>query len=373
MESNTYKEDPFSSQRNTRVTINDLAEQLGLTKGTVSKALNEYAEIGENTKRRVKRKAAEMNYRPLAHAQAIRTGRTRSIGLVLQADVYDGQRPFLADFLAGVSQTASGENWTLTVATPATENGVLLTLRRLIDERKADGFILPRTKVSDPRIKLLRAEGIPFVMFGRTKDQTGCAWYDVLGEEAIRQAVLRLSKLGHQKIGFVNSDLKYNFADLRLQGFKDGIQSSGLKLYNELIVDGVMTGNAGRAATINLISMPLPPTAIVYATDATALGAYEAATELNLNIGKEISIIAYDGVPEGAFVKPSLSTFKVDTSKAGARLTALLIKRIRGTSAEELRETDAAVFQPGASEGPPLLSSRELAHRIKKNINLNKI
>ena len=103
MESNTYKEGPFSSQRNTRVTINELAEQLGLTKGTVSKALNEYAEIGENTKRRVKRKAAEMNYRPLAHAQAIRTGRTRSIGLVLQADVYDGQRPFLADFLAHCS------------------------------------------------------------------------------------------------------------------------------------------------------------------------------------------------------------------------------------------------------------------------------
>ena len=81
-------------------------------------------------------------------------------------------------------------------------------------------------------------------------------------------------------------------------------------------------------------------------------------------------MIAYDGLPEGAYVKPSLSTFKVDTAKAGARLTALLIERIRGTKAEELRETDSAVFQPGTSEGPPLLSSSELAHQIK-NINRN--
>ena len=372
MKSNEYEEDALSVKRNSRITINHLAEQLGLTKGTVSKALNEYADIGENTKRRVKRKAAEMNYRPLTHAQAIRTGKTRSIGLVLQADVYDGQRPFLADFLAGVSQTASRENWTLTVSTPATETAVLRTLRRLIDERKADGFILPRTKVCDPRIELLLAEDIPFVMFGRTKDQSGCAWYDVLGEDAIRRAVERLFELGHQKIGFVNSDLKYNFAALRLQGFKEGIRKTGLGLSDELIFNGAMTGDAGRNATINLLQLSSPPTAIVYATDAAALGAYEAATELNLKIGKEISVIAYDGLPEGAYVKPSLSTFKVDTAKAGARLTALLVERIRGTKAKELRETDSAVFQPGNSEGPPLLSSSELAHQIK-NINLNTI
>ena len=371
MESNALKANVVRTKRSGRVTINHLAEQLGLTKGTISKALNEYSDIGENTKRRVKKKAAEMNYRPLAHAQAIRTGRIKSIGLVLQADVYDGQRPFLADFLAGVSQTASSENWTLTVATQHTETEVIRTLRRLIDERKADGFILPRTKVYDPRIELLRAEGIPFVMFGRTKDPSGCAWYDVLGEDAIRKAVERLAELGHRKIGFVNSDLNYNFADLRLLGFKEGIKKTGLKLFDELILDGALTASAGRVATINLLSMPLPPTAIVYATDATAIGAYEAASAFDLKIGKEISIIAYDGLPEGAYLKPPLTTFKVDTAKAGARLTAILLDRIRGAKVEDLRENGSAVFQPGASEGPPLLSSRDLAHRIKK-INKSK-
>ena len=354
-----------------RVTINELANELGLAKGTVSRALNEYKDISNTTKQRVRLKAKEMNYRPLTHAQAIRTGRTRSIGLVLQADVYDGQRPFLADFLAGVSQTASWENWTLTVATSGTEEEVLSTIERLIDEKKADGFILPRTQVHDKRVKLLRATNIPFVMYGRTQDSSGCAWYDILGEEAICYAVERLSDLGHDQIGFVNSDLKYNFASLRLAGFKNGIRKAGLQISKELIQDGAMTVDTGKKATTTLLRGPKPPTAIVYATDMAALGAYKAASELNLKIGKELSIISYDGVPEGAYAMPPLTTFKVNTRKAGARLTALLIKRVNGVLPEKLRETGSANLQSGGSDAPPTLSSKELAQYILEVRNFN--
>ena len=352
---------PF--QGSNRVTINHLARELGLAKGTVSKALNKYPDISDATKRRVLKKAQEMDYRPLAHAQAIRTGRIRSIGIVFQAE---SERPFLADFLAGVSQTASEESWTLTVATSATEEEVLLTMRRLIDERKADGFILPRTKVIDPRVELLRFENIPFVLFGRTQNSTGCAWYDILGEDSMYQAVERLVELGHREIGFVNSNINFNFANLRLKGFLKALDKFGINVSDELVVDGVMNPDQGKTATKKLLLLPTPPTAIVYATDMAALGAYKAAAELGLKIGKEISIISYDGVPEGAYAIPPLTTFKVDTKRAGARLTALLIARIRGSAAEMLRETDSALLDQGQSEGLPVLSSSELACQINK-------
>lgn len=89
-----------------RVTISDLADYLNLTKGTVSRALNGYDDIAENTRLRVKRAAEQLNYRPLSHAQAIRTGRVRSLGLVLQVNEHDGHRPFVAEFLAGLSEAA---------------------------------------------------------------------------------------------------------------------------------------------------------------------------------------------------------------------------------------------------------------------------
>ena len=355
--------DDMDSSGVNRITINHLAEALNLTKGTVSKALNEYSDISEATRLRVQRKAAELDYRPLAYAQAIKTGKVRSLGLVFQTD---SERPFLADFLTGVSQTATKKNWSLTVASAVSEDEVLSTIKRLIDERKADGFILPRTKVQDARIELLRAKNIPFVLYGRTQDHTDCAWYDIVGENAMCQAVERLYSLGHRNIAFVNSDIEYNFAHLRLQGYLKGLKKLGLQRSDNMVLDGVMTTKDGENATLKLLHESFPPTAILYATDVAALGAYKVASDLGLQIGKELSIISYDGVPEGSFANPPLTTFKIDTKKAGEQLAALLIKRVNGEAVELLRETDPAILYPGESDGSPTVSSKELSCLLEK-------
>lgn len=140
-----------------RVTISDVAKHLDLTKGTVSRALNGYGDISESTRLRVRRAADQLGYRPLSHAQAIRTGRVRSLGLVLQVNEHDGHRPFVAEFLSGVSEAASREDWTLTVATAASEEDTLRLLKKIGDDGKADGFILPRTRLDDPRVAFLRS------------------------------------------------------------------------------------------------------------------------------------------------------------------------------------------------------------------------
>ena len=352
------------SARRNRVTITQLADALGLTKGTISRALNGYPDISAATRQKVRRQAEIMGYRPLAQAQAIRTGRSRALGLVLQIDIPGAQRPFLSDFLGGVTRAASEENWTLTVATSAGGEEMLSTLERLVDERKADGFILPRTYADDARMKLLRAQGVPFVLYGRVSDPEGCAWFDILGEDAMEDAVARLADHGHTRIGFVNGGLEYNFAHLRETGFRRGMEEAGLKIDETLILAGAMTSDAGRAAAHRLLGHDCPPTAIIYAVDSAALGAYEAARQLGLIIGRDISIISYDGIPEGAWAQPPLTTFRVDSRKAGERLAALLIQRIRGAAPETLRETARATLQLGASDGPPVMSSPDIAARV---------
>ena len=347
-----------------RVTIGHLAEALGLTKGTVSRAMNGYPDISDSTRNRVLRQAERMGYRPLSHAQAIRTGRVRSIGLVLQADAHDGQRPFLAEFLAGLTQSASAESWTLTVATAASEGELTATLDRLVDERKADGFILPRTKCHDERIALLLDHEVPFVLFGRTEDPTGCAWYDILGEEAMAEAVARLARFGHRRIGFVGGGAGYCYARLREEGFVQGMQAAGLVPDPALMQRDAVTRAEGAAATRALLARGEPPTAIVFATDMAALGAYDVAAELGLEIGRDLSLIGYDGIPEGAWMRPALTTFSVDSHAAGARLAHLLIRRIRGAPPEELRETARASLAARGSDGPPGSTSRALAARI---------
>jgi len=334
------------------VTINDVAEALGLTKSTVSRAMNGYSDISQTTQLRVRRMAETMNYMPLSHAQAIKTGRTRSLGLVLQLSDHDAQRPFLAEFLAGLSAGASAENWTLTVAASDSDDDMIRTFQSLLRDGKADGFVLPRTMNDDPRVKLLREADVPFVMFGRQDDADGCAWFDILGEDAMRDAVLHLASLGHERIGFVNGAMQYNYAPLRDAGFRDGMAQAGLTVDQALIAEDAVTIEDGKRVGSLLLDHPEPPTAIVCAVDFAALGIYHAAAERGLSIPQELSVIAYDGIPEGVHAHPPLTTYAVDNRNAGMRLATLLIRRIRGEDLVNLRETAKANFIDRGSTGP---------------------
>lgn len=355
-----------SGTRTVRVTINDVADELGLSKGTVSRALNGYPDISEGTRNRVARMAERMGYAPLAHAQAIRTGRVRAIGIVLQIGEHDAQRPFLADFLAGVTTAASRERWTLTVATASTEDETLVTMGRLIDEKKADGFILPRTRSLDRRIDVLLQAQTPFVLWGRTGRPEGCAWFDILGEDAMSEAVHRLHAVGHRRIGHIAGGDGYNYSLLRRDGFLAALKALGLPTDPDLVGGAAVTREDGRREAARLLAGPKPPTALVCATDMAALGAYAAITELGLEIGRDVSVIAYDGIPEGAYAVPPLTTFEVDSRRAGERLAQLLIRRIRGEAPEDLRETAHARLRVRASDGPPSMTTEQLRERISR-------
>lgn len=335
-----------------RVTISDMADALGMTKSTVSRAMNGYSDISEATRLRVKRMAEKLNYQPLSHAQAIKTGRTRSLGLVLQLSDHDSQRPFLAEFLAGVSAGASNEGFTLTVASADDHAHLIEIFRSLLRDGKADGFILPRAMVKDERVRMLRDADVPFVLFGRQDNADGCAWYDVRGEDAMFDAVQHLASLGHKRIGFINGGVIYSYAGLREIGFADGMAAAGLMLDTDLIIEDVVTTVEGAIAAEQLLSHDAPPTAIICATDRAALGVYQAAQARGLTIGRELSVVAYDGIQDGMHAVPPLTTFSVDNREAGVQLATLLIRRVRGEPPETLRKTVPAKFLLRGSTGP---------------------
>lgn len=352
-----------------RVTISHLAEALGLTKGTVSRAMNGYPDISEATRQKVRRQAEKMGYRPLTHAQAIRTGRVRAMGLVLQIDEHDAHAPFLTDFLAGVTQAASSEGWTLSVSTATSDEDMADVLDRLVAEKKADGFILPRTRREDPRVRALADMGVPFTLYGRTRfgvdpETLPYSWFDVSGEDAMRRAVERLHGLGHERIAFVGGGEEYNFTHLRRLGYEQGLEACGLDFEAALTARNTRLTDEGRAATERLMQLPEPPTAIIFAVDLAALGAYEALSRIGLKIGQDVSIIGYDGISSGAFAKPALTTFQVNNRAAGAELAGLLIRQCRGENPKSLRSIAQATLLPRGSDGPPRMTPKDLAAHV---------
>ena len=139
----------------------------------------------------------------------------------------------------------------------------------------------------------------------------------------------------------------------------------------ELLCEGALTPDQGAEATYSLLQMDEPPTAIVFALDAAALGAYRVAQKFGLAIGQDLSVTGYDGIPEGSFASPPLSTFVVDNRSAGARLAALLIAQIRQPANGPVAETTDARFVSRGSDRPPRLTSSELARLIRKQHSQN--
>jgi hypothetical protein len=108
----------------------------------------------------------------MAQAQAIRTGRARSLGLVLNAGRSDAHKPFLTDFLDGISRAASEESWTLTVATAEDEADEVATMAGSSTSGRSTGSSC-RGPSAGPRIALAAGAGVPFILYGRTADDTG--------------------------------------------------------------------------------------------------------------------------------------------------------------------------------------------------------
>lgn len=318
------------------MTIAEVAAVMGVTKSTVSRALNGYPDIAEATRLRAARIAARMGYQPLGSAQAIRTGRCRSLGLVIESGEHDAHRPFLSEFLAGLSEGAAREGWTLTVAS-APDGAALETYSQLISDRKADGFVLPRTRLVDPRVEMLRSAAVPFVLFGRHGDPEGCAWHDIDGAAAMRGSVLRLAGRGHRRIAFVGGSPAHTYSALREEGFRAGMAEVGLPVPEGHVTHGALDRAGGAAAAAAMLDAPRPPTAFVYALDAAALGLWTAARRRGLAVGRDIAVIGYDGAPEGAHAEPPLATWAVDYRASGLRLADHLIRCARGEDPEALR------------------------------------
>ncbi|SIS90066.1 LacI family DNA-binding transcriptional regulator [Paracoccus saliphilus] len=335
-----------------RITINDVADHLALSKGTVSRALNGYDDIAEATRLRVVRAAERLGYRPLSHAQAIRNGRSRALGLVIDHGEHDHHRPFIADFLAGISTAASEADWTLTVATAANMQASLNQLRHLNEDRKADGFIVPRTMIEDPRISYLQSAQIPYVLYGRSETPGAHHYYDIRGEDAMADAVSRLAALGHSRIAFVGGGAHYMYACLRHLGYRDGLARAGIAIDPVLEDSSALDRTSGARATAHLLDLDQPPTAIVFAVDRAALGAWDIARERGLRIGTDLSVVGYDGIAEGAYLDPPLASYDVNNFEAGKTLASILIRVLRGYSGEPIQEYGQAMFLDRGSVGP---------------------
>lgn len=346
------------------VTISDLARHLGVAKGTVSRALNNYPDVAPETRSRIASAAEQLGYRPSSIARKLKSNRVDAVGIVLPMADNLIADPFLSEFLDGVSHALDQRGQDLLVSTASSIEATVHVYERLIAERKVDGVVVTRTRTDDPRITFLRDRGFPFVTHGQCGLPGGFASFDIDNELAFIEAVAHVVKLGHRRIGYVGGPSSYNFSRLRLSGYRKGVVKAGLVPDEDLIIECPLDQEAGHQGTERLMAQPEPPTVLLCASDWLAIGAIRALRDMGLHVGSDVSVIGYDGIPVGAFVDPPLTTFSQSMRNAGATVAGMLMEVIEGTVPDTLSHMGRAVLIARNSDGPPSKTPAQLARQI---------
>lgn len=332
--------------------LRTLAGLLGLSITTVSRALGGYRDVSETTRARVVEAARIHGYRPNRAAQRLKSGRADAIGLVLPQGAGAYADAFLAELVSAVGSALAERDLDLVLTATRRGEDEPGAIARLIEGRRVDGVIVPRTLWDDPRVDDLIARGFPFVTHGRTRRAAEHAWLDLDGEAAMRAAMERLLGFGHRRIAFLNAPLGFSFARYRLAGYEQGLADAGLPPRAELVASGPATVEAGERAAGELLRLAEPPTAILCATDRLAYGALRAIRDAGLRPGADVSVIGHDDLMASAHQTPALTTLRQPMREEGVILVDALLGVIEGAKPATHQFLAQATLVPRASDGP---------------------
>ena len=335
-----------------RVGLKFLATELGISEGTVSRALNDYPDISQSTRDRVKEVAAKFNYKANQTARRLATGVAEAVAYLMPPNTKSISEPFVSQLLEGIGESLSQRGWDLLVVQASSEKTEADTVEKLSTSGRVSGVVISRPYKNDRRIELLKKNNMPFIVHGRSVDSDDYAWFDVDSTQAFKDAVGHLAGLGHQQIGFIGAPLEYNFAQMRLDGYRQGLMENGLQ-YDPAFVDHVdMTDDASAAAANAILNTQNPPTAFLCATDTQAIGVLAAIRSAGLIPGQDISVIGYDGLDFGKHTNPPLTTLAQPQSHSGREICDMLLAIIDGGNPVDYQELRSATLVRRMSDGP---------------------
>jgi DNA-binding LacI/PurR family transcriptional regulator len=315
--------------------IRDLARHLGISIGTVSRALNNRADVNALTRQRVWEAAAELGYSPNQSGRSLRRGRTDLVAMIVPSGTDNTliNTVFLS-VLDGLKRRLGEHGLDLAIFLESGGDDRLGSLRRLTERGLADALIIADTEGSDPRVDYLLKLAKPFVAFGRTRTPARHAWVDADFEAAVDSAIDHLVALGHQRIGLAVPDLRRNYIDLVVARYRRGMQTRGLRVDDRWIVRPPTGERGGLSAADALLGADARPTAILVCESMHAVALYRRLNELGLRPGQDISILGLLPDAPAQYLIPTLTTYQTNWTEIGNRLAEAVTSEIVEAAAD---------------------------------------
>jgi DNA-binding LacI/PurR family transcriptional regulator len=315
--------------------IRDLAQHLDISIGTVSRALNDRADVNPLTRQRVREAAAKLGYSPNQSGRSLRRGRTDLVAMIVPSgsDNILINTVFLS-VLDGLKRRLVERGLDLAIFLESGGDDRLGPLRRVTERGLADALIIADTEGVDPRVDYLEKLAKPFVAFGRTRTSASHAWVDPDFEAAVEGAVERLSTLGHRRIGLVLPDLRRNYLDLVATGYRRAMRTRGLPVEDRWDVRCPSGELGGLHAADALLAADPRPTAVLVSESMHAVAFYRRLNEVGLRPGQDISIFGILPEARAQYFIPTLTTYQTNWTEIGKRLADAVTSEIVAATAD---------------------------------------
>lgn len=306
-----------------RITIKDLARELGISKSTVSRALRGHPNVKKETREAVKALAEKLDYQPDQVALSLVHRKTFMIGVVVPNVSF----PYFSQVLSAAESTAAQAGYQLILCQShesfETEKKII---QKLVASR-IDGLLLSISGETQDfeHIHNLRRRGIPVVLFDRVFGHGTFPQVLVDNFEASFQVTRHLIEEGYRRIAHVAGPQKLLVSQQRLQGYLQALEEAGIEEEEDLIVEKGFRREDGREAVEELMRLAKPPEAILAVSDSAAIGAKAALERLGLRIPDDVALASFNNEAYTAFVEPSITTVSFPLKEMGAEAVRMLL------------------------------------------------
>lgn len=315
------------------VTMRDVARAANVSQSTVSRILSpatssSKVSISDETKEKVLAVVKELGYHPNQYARSLRGKKNHMIGMLI-ADIGN---PFYHPMVRAVQDVASQYHYSVMIANSdhLREKEVLFCeslLRRPVD----GAVIIPYHLTDDDLQNLMSRTGMSISAVGNHIQHPEVDVTFADDAKASYEAIHWLiEQHGHRRIAMICGNREFPVIIRRYGAFRKVMADAGLSVPDEYIIEEEWSDSGGRRAIKALLSLPEPPTAVFAASDIFAIGALEAAEEMNYRVPEDIAIIGFDDIPAASWVRPRLTTVAQYPGEMGTILAKALFQRILG-------------------------------------------
>jgi len=311
-------------------TLESIAKLAGVSRGTVSRVVNNQLGVKPHVRARVLEIIRETGYHPNAQARSLAGGKTENIGVV----VFGDDARFLThhifyEVLQGIQGSVTESDYDLLLFANRSERDRDYW-RRIGDKRKIDGLIIMGERIREEYLVYYRERNIPFVLVGK-RDFTRIPLFCVTSDyrQGAHDATAHLVQKGRKRILFVRGYPDTYHEREKQAGYEQALQSAGFTVNPELIADGHARQHIAYEQTKALLDQGIRFDGVFAGNDLMAFGVIEALKERGISVPEEVSVVGYDDIQAAAYFHPSLTTVRQDKAGLGTKAAELLMKLLR--------------------------------------------